>query len=332
MYEFHTEPGPDLRIKRKINWWRTILSLIALVLLLSFASVIFPPDNFPAGTVVVIEEGSSLTTIASELETRGVVKSGGLFKSMVVFFGADKSIATGDYLFKQPVGVFEVARRVASGDFGVERIPVTLPEGLTVEEMADILDTKLPEFNSEEFMFLAQDKEGYMFPDTYLLFASTKTPDVFDIMKNTFDKKILKGFEKEFEKSERSISDIITMASIIEDEAFDGYEEKQIISGILWKRLDMGMMLQVDATLRYVNGKESKDMTLSDLAADHEYNTYKYKGLPPTPIGNPGVESVRAALNPKDSIYYFYLHDSEGKVHYAKTFEEHKKNIAAYLK
>jgi UPF0755 protein len=151
-------------------------------------------------------------------------------------------------------------------------------------------------------------------------------------MKETFDRKVVKAFDKELEKSERTLEQVITMASIIEDEASGGNEEKQIISGILWKRLDMGMLLQVDATLRYVNGKESKDLTLTDLAADHEYNTYVHKGLPPTPIGNPGVDAIRAALNPKDSIYYFYLHDKDGGVHYAKTFEEHKKNIAAYLK
>ena len=332
MYEFHVEPGIEPRSKTKINWWRTIASLIALVILLSFASMIFPPSDFPSDVVVTIEDGSSLGSIAEDFEDRGIVKSSGIFKSMVVFFGADKSISTGDYLFKRPIGVFEVARRVATGDFGVEKIAVTLPEGLTIKEMTEILEVKLPEFNSEEFMFLVQDKEGFMFPDTYLLFASTKTSDVVDVMKETFDKKVVKAFDKELERSERTLEEIITMASIIEDEASGGYEEKQMVSGILWKRLDMGMLLQVDATLRYVTGKESKDLTLTDLAADHEYNTYVHKGLPPTPIGNPGVDAIRAALNPKDSIYYFYLHDNDGGIHYAKTFEDHKKNIATYLR
>lgn len=332
MYEFHTEPELAPGPKKKINWWRTGIAFVTLVIILSFASMIFPPDNFPADTIVTVEEGSSLGAIALDLESKGVIKSTGLFKSLVVFFGADKNIATGDYLFKNPIGVFEVSRRIAVGDFGVQKIPVTLPEGLTKKEMSEVLAAKLPEFNQEEFTFLTQDSEGYLFPDTYLLFASTKTPDVVKAMKATFEKKVTKGLEKEISKSERPFSDTMIMASIIEDEAFDGYVEKQTIAGILWKRLDMGMPLQVDATLRYVNGKESKDMTIKDLETDHEYNTYLHKGLPPTPIGNPGIDSIRAALDPKDSIYYFYLHDSDGGVHYAKTFEEHKKNIATYLK
>ena len=116
MYEFHVEPGIEPRSNNKINWWRTVASLGVLVLLLTFASMVFPPDNFPAGEVVTIEEGSSLGVIAADLEERGVVKSSGLFKSLVVFFGSDKNISKGDYLFKQPIGVFEVARRVAKGD------------------------------------------------------------------------------------------------------------------------------------------------------------------------------------------------------------------------
>ncbi len=122
------------------------------------------------------------------------------------------------------------------------------------------------------------------------------------------------------------------MASIIQAEAHAGYEEKQIISGILWNRLSKGMRLQVDATLKYYTGRGSADLTISDLSDDHPYNTYTRGGLPPTPIGNPGIDAIRAALHPKASEYLFYLHDSDGKIRYASTFEEHKKNISAYLK
>lgn len=122
------------------------------------------------------------------------------------------------------------------------------------------------------------------------------------------------------------------MASIIQGEAFDGSVEKQIISGILWKRIDKKMLLQVDSTLKYINGKTSAQLTIKDLAEDNPYNTYIHLGLPPTPIGNPGVDAIKAALTPIPSAYFFYLHDSDGKIHYAVTFADHKKNISLYLK
>ena len=151
-------------------------------------------------------------------------------------------------------------------------------------------------------------------------------------MQDTFDKKVRTALAKDIEDSGKTMTEIITMASIIQDEAHDDYVEKQMISGILWKRIDKGMRLQVDATLRYVNGKTSGQMTNADLTFDHEYNTYTRAGLPPTPIGNPGVDSIKAAIYPKSSEYFFYLHASSGQVYYAETFEGHKKNINQYLR
>jgi UPF0755 protein len=121
------------------------------------------------------------------------------------------------------------------------------------------------------------------------------------------------------------------MASIIEKEA-KGEEDRYFISGILWKRISKGIPLQVDAPFLYILGKESSELTRADLAINSPFNTYKNKGLTPSPIGNPGLESIKAAIKPKDSPYLYYLHDSDGNIHYAKTYTEHLKNINKYLK
>ena len=121
------------------------------------------------------------------------------------------------------------------------------------------------------------------------------------------------------------------MASLIEKEA-SGEKDRNIVSGILWKRIEKGIPLQVDAPFLYILGKESSELTKSDLSINSPFNTYKYKGLTPSPIGNPGLDSIKAAINPEDSPYLYYLHDAEGNIHYARTYSEHQKNIRTYLK
>ena len=120
------------------------------------------------------------------------------------------------------------------------------------------------------------------------------------------------------------------MASIIEKEAHTS-DDRRVISGILWERLKIGMPLQVDATFLYINGKNTYDLSVDDLAIDSPYNTYKYAGLPIGPIGNPGLDSLEAALAPMTSPYLYYLSDKSGKTYYARTFNEHKRNREKYM-
>ena len=121
------------------------------------------------------------------------------------------------------------------------------------------------------------------------------------------------------------------MASIIEDEANGTLESKRIVSGILWKRIRMEMPLQVDAAFQYYNGKNSYTLTKEDLAEDHEYNTYTNKGLPPTAITSPGIDSLRAAITPTQTEYLYFMSDKRGNMYYAKTFEQHKLNRELHL-
>jgi UPF0755 protein len=176
-------------------------------------------------------------------------------------------------------------------------VKVTIPEGYTLEDIADKFKP-FKNFNQDNFFRITKDKEGYLFPDTYFLSG------------NETEEKIVKIMEENFKKKAGQINPkVLVIASLLEKES-KITEERKIISGILWKRLKADMPLQVDA----------------------EPDTYLYKGLPPAPICNPGLDSIGAALNPVESKYWYYLHDKKGIIHYAKTFEEHKANKAKYLK
>lgn len=331
MYEFHTEHEPR-QTARKTNWTAIGFLVAFAVLIISGVSSVSAPRNFPTDEVITIESGSSLDSIAKQFADAGVIKSVGVFKTFIIALTSDKSISDGDYLFERHLNAWEVAERLAFGRFGVEKITVRITEGLSNKEMAEIFGAKLKSFNKEEFLYLTKDLEGYLFPDTYYFFGSARAADVVKMMRDNFNRKVSIGLAEDIEKSGKSLDEILTMASIIQDEAYDGYAEKQTISGILWKRIDKGMLLQVDATIRYVNGRGSSDITMKDLGDDNPYNTYVHKGLPPTPIGSPGLEAIKAAMHPVASAYFFYLHDRDATIHYAKTYAEHKANIAKYLK
>ncbi len=178
-----------------------------------------------------------------------------------------------------------------------ENIRVTFKEGSTNLDMAVELKSKLPNFDSALFLKTAAPFQGYLFPDTYL-FYKTETPDsVIARLRDTFTK-----------KSPSKDEEIIIMASILEKEA-GGKDDMQLISGILWKRISKGIALQVDAAP----------------------STYESRGLPPSPISNPGKNSILASMNPIESGYWYYLHDKNGIVHFAKSYDEHRANIRKYL-
>lgn len=331
MYEYYSEDSFAVSKKPRSRWKRGFLLILVLAGAFFLFHLITPPSDFPSRQIITIKDGASLNAISEDFQARRIVRSAGVFESLVVLVEGDRGIAAGDYVFEEPLNAIDVARRVTGSEFGIGKTSVTLPEGLTAKEMAAVLSAKLQDFNEEEFIYLSKDLEGYLFPDTYFFFATTDASQALDMLQRTFEKKVTDKLAEDFASSTKTESDIMIMASIIQAEAHAGYEEKQMISGILWNRLKKGMRLQVDATLKYYTGRGSADLTVTDLTEDHPYNTYVRAGLPPGPIGNPGVDSIRAAIYPKETEYLFYLHDKNDKIHYAKTFEEHKKNISAYL-
>lgn len=306
--------------------------VIFLFFLLTFIKIIFlPPKDFPYNYHIHVDKGKNLAEIAAQLKDEKIIRSSTFFIILTKINGKEMRIMPGDYFFKEPVDVLKIINRLSSSDFLSKSVKITIPEGMTAIDIAEIF-RNFDNFDTDRFMNLVEDQklEGYLFPDTYLFLDSMTEKDVIENMKNNFDSK-LSGFFEEVGKSGRNLSDIINMASIIEKEISNS-DNRKIVSGILWKRLDKGMPLQVDAVFYYIDGEKNSKVNYDDLKTDSLYNTYLYKGLPPTPICNPGLDAIRAALEPEDSLYWYYLSGKDGNTYFAKTFEEHKINRDRYLK
>lgn len=305
-----------------------VLTVVIFSSIISF--LLLPPSNFPQDKVIVIKSGASLGQVSLLLSTEHVIRSRTLFEFCAMTVGGDKRIHAGQYVFKTPIGACAVAARVAEGISGIPATRITIPEGMSNKEAASIFADKLPKFDANFFLSHARTLEGYLFPDTYFFSGAETAQDVEDIMKANFDKKI-EPMMPLVDSSGHSLRDVIIMASILEKEATVG-EDRELVSGILWKRIGNGMPLQVDAPFLYLLGKKSSELTQADLQLKSAYNTYRNRGLPGGPIGNPGMSAILMAISPKASPYLYYLSDNKGVMHYAKTFSEHVANKNKYLK
>lgn len=302
--------------------------LVGLAVAMLYLFLHTPPNDFPVGSVFSVTTGESLQNITDNLYTSHIIRSKIIFRTTVIMLGGEKKVIAGDYLLDKKVGPVDLAYRLVSGKFHLDVKRITILEGWNVFEIADYLDKSLLGFNKNLFITIAKQKEGYLFPDTYFVSPTVKPDDLVEKMAKNFNEKIpqIPGVAT----STYKIKDVIIMSSIIEREARTT-ETRRIIAGILWKRLKMGMALQVDATFDYINGKGTFDLTLDDLKIDSPYNTYRYKGLPPGPIGNPGVDAIWSTINPIQTKYLYYLTGKDGKMYYAATFAEHVKNKQLHL-
>jgi len=303
-----------------------LVGLLGAAFYLLFLS---PPRSLQTPTVIRLEKGMSLQSVANRLEEDKIIRYPLLFSFFVVTVSGEKGAVAGSYFFAHPQNVMTVAFRVAKGDYELAPVKVTFPEGVTTGEMALILKKKLGTFDTETFLSLVEGKEGYLFPDTYHFLPDELPETVVSVLEETFFTKRAE-LQGDITASGKTLSDIVTMASLLEEEARTT-RSRQIISGILWKRIERGMRLQVDAVFPYILGKNTFELTLDDLAVDSPYNTYRYAGLPLGPISNPGLDSLRAALHPVQTPYLYYLSDKNGVFHWSRTYEEHLKKKKLYL-
>lgn len=315
-----------------MRWKLTIyiIATIIILLLVVFLWQVTAPRDFPQGIIYNIPTGTGLNYLSRDLYNKNIIRSPFLFKIFSVISGGTKGILAGDYDLEKNESVYNLAIRMTSADYRLMRVKFTIPEGYNIYEVAKTVSTRLPEITEADFISKAINFEGYLFPDTYFFYINTDTNKVIQTMRDNFDKKIA-SINDQVINSGISFDDILKMASILEEEARTN-ESRKIISGILWKRISLGIPLQVDASFKYINGKGTKDLTLDDLKIDSPYNSYLYKGLPPTPISNPGLNSILAAINPIKTDYLFFLTDDEGEMHYAVTFAKHLQNKELYLK
>jgi len=288
---------------------------------------------------ILIHQGDKVKDVANELEEKNVIKSSSAFYWYARIHDLDTNIISGRFLLNPSMNVPEILSKISTPSES-EAI-ITIQEGLTIKDidkkLAEMGLTKEGDFTTatknfkdfDPYKFLPKDSknsnltvllEGYIFPDTYFL-----EPVNFD--PNNLIYKSLNNFAKKT-KELKITNETIIIASIIEKEVRND-EDRAIVSGILWKRLNSGWKLDADATLLYT--KDDNKITTADLNSDSPYNTRKFKGLPPTPICNPSIKSIEAALNPQSSNYWFYLTTEDGTAVYAATNEEHNANKEKYL-
>lgn len=294
---------------------------------------------------VIVEPGWSTTQIADHLAEEGFIRSALGFRLYVKSQKLDGKLQAGVFLLQKSQDVAEIVEVLRTGK--AEEEIVTIPEGFTVLDIDNLLtsmgliqkgeavrcsqecDFGTYDFLPENITGLAQRGgrlEGYLYPDTYYIQEEGFVVKFFlERMLNAFRKTVLVGQADVIAASGRDLPELITMASLIEEETRKE-EERNVVSGILWKRYDDGRGLGVDATVRYILNKQSETITHGDLNSNSAYNTRKFRGLPPGPIANPGLPSILAAAKPKSSPYWYYLHGNDGKIYYAVTNEEHNTN------
>ena len=280
--------------------------------------------------VFVISQGANVRQIGNNLKDEGLIRDPVVFFVYLKLKGLDRNIQAGDYKLSPSMTLEKIVENLNHGTIDLW---VTIPEGMRADEIADILHEKVPTYD-ESWRASLDENEGYLFPDTYLIPVDAKVDTVISIMRNNFSKKIA-GIG--LSDNSPNLNNIVTLASLIEREAITD-EEKPVIAGILQNRLNIGMALQVDATIQYAKGydKATKKwwtpVTITEYkSVKSPYNTYLYPGLPPGPIANPGIEAINAAANPASTSAFYYIHDSNGKIHTAKTLSEHEANVAKYI-
>ena len=298
------------------------LAILLVLFVLAFAwwrngtSAANPKDNTPK--IFVIEQGQGVRAIARNLKEEKLIKDQIVFFLLTKKLGLDSKIQAGDYRLFPSMSALEIANELTHGTLDIW---ITIPEGQRGLEIADTLKEKMPNYDPS-WNEILEENEGYLFPDTYLLPKDSTVEAIVSIMKNNFDAKYK---TIDVSKSNLSKEEIVTLASLIEREARHD-KDRPLVSSVISNRLDIGMKLDIDATLQYALGYQTDEKRWWKSS----YNTYTIAGPPPGPIANPGLSSLEAAINPAKTDYLYYITDSSGTNRYAETLEEHEENISKY--
>jgi UPF0755 protein len=315
------------------SWLRLTAGLIILLGVVFTAWLWYALS--PAGALdeavhVTIAEGVSAATAVGELERAGLVRSPLLFHALLVLFFDPGEIKAGTHTFTTVPGTYALAARLTGTAPPGATVTLTLPEGFTAREYATLAGRVLNDLDVAEFVSLATPHEGFLFPDTYLVPPDFTETALLELLRDTYDERTA-ALAPAIAAHPLSLTEVVTLASLLEREA-NSEASKRMVSGILQSRLRLGMPLQADASIEYVLNKPLTELTPADLETDSPYNTYLNRGLPPTPIGNPGLTAIEAVLAPTESPYLFYITGNDGAFYYAETYAEHQQNIERYLR
>lgn len=304
--------------------------------------------NNPYGTkLFAITEGQGVGEIVDSLKEEGFLESALLFKVYVALKDVQSKFKPGEYALDTGMSIKELVTELTKDKPAKKEVKVTFLEGWNMYQMADKV-AELGLFSSADFLTEVTDNannydyaflsdkprdaslEGYLYPDTYLLFTDATPADLVTKMLNNFDRKLQNEVRRDITSQGRDIFEVLTMASIVEKEMF-GYENRRIVADIFWSRIDVGMRLQSDATVNYFTKKGNTRPSLDELDIENPYNTYRNDGLPPGPIGNPSIESIKATTYPAETNYLFFLTTPENDIIYSRNLDEHIINRNKYL-
>jgi UPF0755 protein len=278
----------------------------------------------------VVNLSTTEAELIPKLKEQGYVKNEWAFNFVLKIKGWQGKIEPGGYMVSKGMNAWQLADTLVNHPY---QKWIVIPEGLRATEIAEKLQEILGWTDATKSEFILNSKEGYLFPDTYLLNLDYTGGDVAKRMESQFNEKTADLFKEAAEKNIRNDT-LIVLASLIQREAANE-EEMPVIAGVIWNRWLKDMPFQIDATIQYALGEPGNWWPIikpEDYKLDSPYNTYVHKGRPPFPICNPGLAAIDAVINSKDSEYLYYLHDSKGQIHLAKTYEEHLENIEKYLK
>lgn len=304
--------------------------------------------------VIEIEKGMAVGAIAKTLDDKKLIVDRDAFVRYAKEKGDDRQMHAGTFSVTSGLTIPEVLD-ILTGRVAPARTRITVKEGLTIRDIAGLLVqqglitnqqelydciattcdfsayTFLPPKQNAKYAFPYSYMEGYLFPDTYFVDTADFSPQSFVTqMLKTFDTRVRQGLAKDIAASDHSLQEIVTMASIVEKESRPA-DDQAIVAGVLWKRIDNNVQLAADATNRYIMEDPKEAITMKQLLSNDPYNSRKVHGLPPSAISNPGLASFKAAMKPKTSDWWYYLHDSNGVIHFARTENEHEQNKSQFL-
>jgi len=330
-----------------------ILIFIGLIFILGFflwQGIYLPKDQGAVQEkLFLVEQGRGVEEIAIQLDNHDLIRHQLLFKFYILAKGISPNLQTGVYKLSPSMSISEIANKIAIGDVYTKRI--TILEGYNIrqieKEFSEIFSREMDftQFYAsdfeDQFEFLKdvpeeRGLEGFLFPDTYLFNYLASEEEIVRTMLKNFDRKLTIKIREEIIKQEKSIYEIIIMASMLEREVRT-FEDKKMVSDLFWRRIELNMPLQIDATIVYILQGESWtfDQMRREVRVnkniDSPYNTYLNRGLPIGPISNPGINSILAATYPKSNQYLFFLSTPEGKTIFSRNYEQHKNAINRYL-
>jgi len=296
---------------------KAVIIIFAVFFVLIIILGLAQPKCGTGDKIVTIEKGMGSDETAQVLKDNGIIKNKWEFVFYLWIKGYTNHIQAGEYLLNSKMTMPQIAKIIVNGEVNENYIKITIPEGWDIKK----IEARLKE-NSVigKDAIIPLENEGYLFPDTYYFYKNSSLDVVIKKMRDNFNNKAGKDVKY----------DIIKMASILEKEVKSD-ADRAIVSGIFWKRIQLGIPIQADITIAYILGVDKWKYSSEDIKVKSPYNTYTNLGLPPTPINNPGLSAINAALNPKQTDYLYFLSAPDGTTIYAKTLEEHNANKAKYL-